>query len=511
MRVLLSWVGAQDPWKPIGGRTTGKLNRFGVDRPADVADGPILSFLSSAEPFHTLYLLCDPRIEGTGAVEALSEHLRLSHPHLKVYVKRLPIEDPRSYDPLYRHMRAVCETAAELHGPTADYNIFLSPGTPQMHAVWVLLCKTVFPATAWQASDQAGQARAEIARIPFDIEAEIVEPTRRDAAATPPDIKSTGFVYASSHTGKMLETLLRAARRSALPILILGERGTGKEKLARLVHQEWRPSGPFVPLNCACIAENLVESELFGHRRGAFTGADADKPGLFETAQRGTVFLDEIAELPLPMQNKLLRVLQEKSVRRLGTDREMPVDFRLVAATNRDLRAMAAQGQFRPDLYDRINGVTIQVSPLRERVEDLPPLIDHFLQLANKASNSRPNCTVRLAPNARAVLLRHSWPGNARELENTIGRLVALSEGPTIKASDVRQAISQSCARPVTLANIDADLRPGRDIDSVLADVERELLRQAKHKYGTQTRIGAAFGITQQAVSERQKRLGLTP
>jgi transcriptional regulator with PAS, ATPase and Fis domain len=321
---------------------------------------------------------------------------------------------------------------------------------------------------------------------------------------------STGYIYQSEKTGQMLERLLRAARRTDLPILILGERGTGKELLARIAHERsQRANGPFVALNCGGLPEQLADNELFGHKRGAFTGADRDRPGLFEAAQGGTIFLDEIGNLALGTQAKLLRVLQEKHVRRLGANSEIVVDFRLVAATNCDVRAMVAEGQFQADLYDRLNGVTIQVPPLRERPDDIAPLIDHFLKLANEKTTPQKMRRVRLAPGARASLLRHTWPGNVRELGFTIERLAAISDNQTINSKDIEDALSQSPASLWTLSGIDANLRPGRTIDDVLVDVEKDLLRQAKDKYQTQTRIGSALGITQQAVSGRKKRLGL--
>jgi DNA-binding NtrC family response regulator len=511
MRILLSWIGAQDPWIGTGGRTAGKLQRFTQLRPDGAADGPILSFLDHSERFDILYLLSSPAIAETGAVDAIRQELITRHPALNVLFRHVPIDDPRCYDLLYHHVRAICQEAADSHGPEADYNILLSPGTPQMHAIWVLLCKTWFPGyTPWQGSDQPGRSRAEVVHIPFNIEADIIEPTRREATATPPDLGSTGYIYQSEKTGQMLERLLRAARRTDLPILILGERGTGKELLARIAHERsQRANGPFVALNCGGLPEQLADNELFGHKRGAFTGADRDRPGLFEAAQGGTIFLDEIGNLALGTQAKLLRVLQEKHVRRLGANSEIVVDFRLVAATNCDVRAMVAEGQFQADLYDRLNGVTIQVPPLRERPDDIAPLIDHFLKLANEKTTPQKMRRVRLAPGARASLLRHTWPGNVRELGFTIERLAAISDNQTINSKDIEDALSQSPASLWTLSGIDANLRPGRTIDDVLVDVEKDLLRQAKDKYQTQTRIGSALGITQQAVSGRKKRLGL--
>ncbi len=218
-------------------------------------------------------------------------------------------------------------------------------------------------------------------------------------------------------------------------VLILGENGTGKELVARTIHQlSRRKNGPFVEVNCAAIPEELIESELFGHARGAFTGAVADKPGRFEQANGGTIFLDEIADMSLKTQAKVLRVLQEQVMERVGGTQRIKVDVRVLAATNKDLTAEIRAGRFREDLYFRLNVVPIFVPPLRNRQDDIGPLADHFMAMLAAEYGRRPK---RLAPEAAARLRQYAWPGNVRELRNVIERLMIMVAGDTITAQDL--------------------------------------------------------------------------
>jgi two-component system response regulator HydG len=221
------------------------------------------------------------------------------------------------------------------------------------------------------------------------------------------------------------------------PVLIVGETGTGKGRIARAIHGAGpRANAPFVTINCAALPENLLESELFGHTKGAFTGATGPRKGLFEEASGGTLFLDEIGEMPLPLQAKLLDVLERGVVRALGSDRERPVDARVIAATHRNLRARVREGAFREDLLFRLDIVRLEIPPLRLRQEDLPPLIAQFIA---EAKTRHPNSPVKtLAPAAIARLMSHAWPGNVRELENTIERVVLLGQNNEADLSDLR-------------------------------------------------------------------------
>ncbi|KXX64664.1 sigma-54-dependent transcriptional regulator [Marichromatium gracile] len=233
-----------------------------------------------------------------------------------------------------------------------------------------------------------------------------------------------------------IRQLIAKLARSQAPVFVTGESGTGKELAARLIHAQGpRRDGPFVALNCGAIPHDLVESELFGHKKGSFTGASSDKQGLFQAAEGGTLFLDEVAELPLQTQVKLLRAIQEKAVRPLGTQRELPVDVRLISASHRDLNAEVERGRFRQDLFYRINVIELRMPPLRERRGDIPALADWLLaRIAEKSGADGP---LRLAPEALAALARHPFPGNVRELENILERATALCEHSLIEIDDL--------------------------------------------------------------------------
>lgn len=226
--------------------------------------------------------------------------------------------------------------------------------------------------------------------------------------------------------------LVRKAARSEANILILGESGTGKELIARAIHANSpRAAQPFVPVDCASLPENLLESELFGHEKGAFTGAVRSKPGLIETAHRGTLFLDEIGELTLPLQSKLLRVIQERQIRRVGGTAQIDVDVRIVSATNRNLRESVAKGEFREELYYRVNVIAIALPPLRERAGDIPLLVHAFLKRYGQGR------VTRIADDALAALEAYPWPGNVRELQNVVERACALADDDTIRRRDL--------------------------------------------------------------------------
>jgi DNA-binding NtrC family response regulator len=297
---------------------------------------------------------------------------------------------------------------------------------------------------------------------------------------------------------------LRRVAPSRANVLIFGESGTGKELAARAIHDlSGRSSGPFVVVNCAAIPETLLESELFGHERGAFTDARERRIGRFEAASGGTLFLDEIAEMAPPLQAKLLRALQERSVERLGASQPIEVDVRFVAATNRDLDRDVAEGRFRADLYYRVAVVPITLPPLRERRGDVPLLVEEFLKRAGGSGGSR------LAPEALAALERHPWPGNVRELENAIERAVALAEGPELGLADLPPAIVQA----EQLEALREGVRAGRlGFEEAVARFEKDLLLEALERSGwNQTRAADQLGITRRQLKLKIDRHELAP
>ncbi len=282
-------------------------------------------------------------------------------------------------------------------------------------------------------------------------------------------------------------------------VLVNGESGVGKELVARAIHDRSpRKHKPFVAINCGAIPENLLESELFGHKKGAFTDASSDRRGLFEEASGGTLFLDEIGELPLLLQVKLLRVLQEETIRRLGDSKDIKVDVRVIAATHRDLAADAKAGRFREDLFYRIHVLSLPIPPLRDRREDIPVLVDHFLA----RNNERLGTKLRgLSSEAQRLLLEYGWPGNVRELENTIERAMVLAEGDCIELHDLPERLRQALD-PVQVQLASGEL----SIKKTVAAVEQILIRRALVKTrGNRTRAAELLEISHRALLYKLK------
>ncbi len=315
------------------------------------------------------------------------------------------------------------------------------------------------------------------------------------------DALDAEIISASPEMEAVKKMILKVAR-SASPVLIRGESGTGKELIARSIHnQSPRVAEMFQAVNCAAINENLLESELFGHEKGSFTGAHAEKKGLFEVADRGTLFLDEIGELDIGMQAKLLRALQEREIRRVGGTRTMKVDVRVVAATNRDLRAMVGDGRFRDDLYYRINVLSVDVPPLRERREDIPVLIDYFLK---KHTRNTSRLVRGLTPETRRMMMGYSWPGNVRQLESAIERAILLCEGDLITVEDLPLEVRQE-SRPMTEG---AFKLPPEGIS--FEDVERSLIVQAMEQTDYNiTKSAKLLGLTFRTLQYRLEKFGI--
>ncbi|HKK23445.1 MAG TPA: sigma-54 dependent transcriptional regulator [Pseudohaliea sp.] len=330
-----------------------------------------------------------------------------------------------------------------------------------------------------------------------------------EAAAGDPD----GILGATTAIRTLRKQVDKLARSQA-PVHIHGESGTGKEVVARQIHARGpRATGPFVAVNCGAIPAELMESEFFGHLKGAFTGASRDKPGLFELARGGTLFLDEVADLPLPMQVKLLRAIQEKAVRPVGGGGEIATDVRLLSATHKQLGNEVGAGRFREDLYFRINVIDLYVPALRERSEDLPLLARALLARIAESSGLP---TPALTDDALAALGAHSFPGNVRELENMLERALALTEGDRIDASDLRldqapgiPGEAQYNRRRDDRSRLDA---VGGDLTGYLEDIEREVLAAALERHHwNRTEAAGALGISFRSLRYRLKKLGLDP
>ncbi|MBS1810714.1 MAG: sigma-54-dependent Fis family transcriptional regulator [Acidobacteria bacterium] len=311
---------------------------------------------------------------------------------------------------------------------------------------------------------------------------------RRELPSSPPRL-----IGASRQMKDILKLLGKAARSNST-VLITGESGTGKELFARSIHEMSDRKGAFVPVNCAAIPTELIESELFGHTGQAFTGAKQARAGLFEAAEAGTLFLDEVGELPLAVQPKLLRALQEGSVRRVGADREREVNVRVVAATNRDLEKEVAEGRFREDLYWRLNVIHLRVPPLRERPLDIPLMIDHFLTKMAESTNQPP---FNVTSEALAILTAYSWPGNVRELENALESAMALAEGFVITPDDLPARIGST-------GKVSALLARGREQRMTLQDLEKEyILETLRLTNGNKSRAAEMLGFDRRTLHRK--------
>ena len=312
-----------------------------------------------------------------------------------------------------------------------------------------------------------------------------------------------GALIGSGAAMRRVFDLMNKVAGTDLTVLVRGESGTGKELVAQAIHDTSpRARRPFVAVNCAAISRELVESELFGHEKGAFTGASARRVGRFEAAQGGTIFLDEVGDMPLETQAKVLRVLQERTFERVGGSKTLEADVRVVAATHRDLEGEVARGRWRGDLYYRLRVVEIVVPPLRERLEDLPALVDRFLEhLATRLGRDRP----RIAAAAMARLARHTWPGNVRELRNVVEQAGVLAAGPAIEEADLRLEGARGAPSVPPRAGSFADAKR-----AVVDDFERTFLTDALRQHGGNvSRTAEAIGMVRQSLQQKIRELGL--
>jgi DNA-binding NtrC family response regulator len=373
------------------------------------------------------------------------------------------------------------------------HQVFIVPCLYQRELTGVLLAAT--PNGKWSAGEQVlvELAASELGRILSPVRAGLTlgaslkhQTKSRPSGQTP--------IIGSSHKLKEVLHIVERIAPTSASILILGESGTGKELLARRIHESSpRKESAFVAINCGAISENLLESELFGHEKGAFTGAVSTKKGLVETAQGGTLFLDEIGELPLALQAKLLRFLQEGEIYRVGGKDPIRVDARIVSATNRDLEAEVKAGRFREDLYYRLNTMSVKSPALRDRLEDLAALMDHF----------SPGFSSRLSPEAMTLLRSHRWPGNIRELQNLVERTQILANGPRIEALDLPMSLREQTKATLILSG-------PPPVEMALDELERiHILRCLEHFEGNKTRAAQSLGITIKTLYNKLHRYGI--
>jgi two-component system, NtrC family, response regulator PilR len=328
---------------------------------------------------------------------------------------------------------------------------------------------------------------------------------RRQEAGPPQPVESGPRLLGDSPKMEEIRRLIAKLARNQAPVFITGESGTGKELAARLIHAQGpRAQGPFVAVNCGAIPQELVESELFGHRKGSFTGALSDKEGLFQAAQGGTLFLDEVADLPLPAQVKLLRAIQEKSVRPVGAQHEVPVDARIISASHRDLNAEVEAGRFRQDLYYRINVIALRMPALRERPQDIPDLAQRMLERIARRQGAQGVKT--LSPAAVEALKRHPFPGNVRELENVLERATALCDGALIEVEDLYLPKGEAATAP----NRGSGSGAGVPLESYLGEIEKQAILEALDETRwNRTAAARKLGMTLRSLRYRLAKLGI--
>lgn len=497
--ILVAWVGATD----LRART----------EPDTVGLGPIAQALDSRS-FDEVLLLSNYG----KAQEEPYLHWLVARTTSPIRLEHRTLSSPTEFGEIYRAVVGVLERVVSRHPQGVALTFHLSPGTPAMAAVWIILAKTRFPAELIESSREHG---VRTASVPFDISADFLpdllrEPDReleRLSAGLPPEAPEFADIV---HKSRVMQRLVLKARRIALrsvPVLIEGETGTGKELLARAIH--WaspRREHRFVAVNCGAIPSELVESELFGHEKGAFTGATARRRGHFVEAEGGTLFLDEVGELPKATQVKLLRVLQEMEVLPLGSSRVQKIDVRVIAATNRSLAEDVASGAFREDLFHRLAVAVLRLPALRERREDLGTLIDHVLAQVNREGAEQPGyVNKRLSAGARNLLLSHPWPGNVRELQNTLRRASIWSAEPTLSTEDIREALLQVGDTPLRNAVLGRPLGEGLRLPGILTMVARHYLERALDEaHGNKTKAAALVGLpSYQTLTNWMKRYGV--
>lgn len=488
-KILLSWIGQHD----LDARDKGE-------------EGPILATLKSFsfKSARFLYNYTDEQVNEY--ISWLKEQV-----DTPVSVTRAELRTPVHFGDIYENASRLLESLSEEERD--KLSILLSPGTPAMQAVWILLGKTRFPATFYQSSKEQGPQGVE---IPFDIAAEYIPPAKTLSASqlqtlsntNPPDNAAFNDIVTRSESMLTLIQRAQILAEHEVPVLIDGESGTGKELFARAIHNASpRKTNPFVAVNCGAFPSELIDSMLFGHKKGAFTGAIADKPGYFEQADGGTLFLDEFGELEPAVQVRLLRVLQDKTFTRVGDIKEQTSDFRLIAATNKNLIEEVAAGSFREDLFYRVAVGVLHLPPLRERNGDLLFLADSLLHAMVKEYPLLEG--KKLSASGKNVTQQHRWPGNIRELKSTLLRAALWIRGDEISGNDLQQALFKTASKQESI--MERDMTQGLDIQALLDEVESHYVKRVlAQTAGQKTKAAELLGYNNhQTLSKRMEKFGI--
>lgn len=432
------------------------------------------------------------------------------HTDAEIVVHNTGLAAVTNHRRIYELVAPICEAEARTG---ADFTFHLSPGTPAMASIWLLLGKALYSAKLIQSSREQGVEQAE---VPFDISAEFLPQLLKRLGTSAEERAPEHAAFSDIvHRSTEMKRVIGLAQRVAswpVPVLIEGESGTGKELFARAIHNaSQRASEAFVPVNCGAIPPSIIEAELFGHEKGAFSGADKGRPGFFEQADGGTLFLDELGELPLDAQVKLLRVLENSEVRRVGAVKTQKVDVRVVAATNRSLLREVKEGRFREDLFYRLAVTRLSLPALRARQGDIGVLLEMALEMVNADGLKQvPGYEQKkLSAGAKSVLLKHSWPGNVRELMSTVRRAAIWSDGTTLSQADVTHALLDH--ELGSAGDNDRALGHGFSIVDHLAEVEKRYLQRAWEESGhVKTKAAELLGMPNyQTLSYRLKKHGI--
>lgn len=487
-RVLVCWVGGNDLKAPTGEES-----------------GPILSTLRSAT-FDAVELLCAYPVERLDPFLAwLGEQVDLP---IKAHYEHLssPVHFGEIYQAANRHLLRLTQASVQL-------SILLSPGTPAMQAVWILLGKTRYPTTFYQSSLEQGVQQVD---IPFEIAAEYVPAANvisssklaKLAEQEVPVDAAFDSIITQSERMLVMKAQANILADKRVPVLIYGETGTGKELFARAIHNAGpRAADPFITVNCGAIPPELVDSVLFGHKKGAFTGAVADRAGVFQQAHGGTLLLDEFGELKPDVQVRLLRVLQEGTFTPVGGSQEHKVDVRLITATHRNLMVEVASGHFREDLFYRVAVGVLHLPPLREREGDLLLLADALL--AGIGGQDASLQDKKISSEAKNLILKHPWRGNVRELQTTLLRAALWCQGELITKADLDQALFKLPQQDTDLMSI--DVSQGIDIQEIISRVASHYMCRALAVTGqNKTRAAALLGLkSQQTLSNWIEKYGI--
>lgn len=485
-KILISWLGIADL------RAAGQI----PSRPDEtIGDGPILGALNKLT-FDELHLLHDQEKSKADAyIDWLAEHTNII-----VVLNKCSLRSPIDFGDIHRVMDGYLEKLTTKE-PGLDISIHLSPGTPSMTAVSILLGKTKYNTRFVQSTKERG---GEFVTIPFDISAEYIPQLVKSADKRLTELSyseaplSAAFSDIITQNPEIRRTIQKAEKIAVrdVPALIMGESGTGKELFAKAIHNtSLRKGKPFITVNCGAIPKDLIDSELFGHVKGAFTGAISNKIGYFEAADGGTLFLDEFGELPEDAQVRLLRVLQSGEMSKVGDNSSMKVDVRVIAATNRNLSAEISTGRFREDLFYRVAVGIITLPPLRERTGDIALLADYLMDKINQEASNQPGyINKKISIKAKNIILNYPWPGNIRELHGMLLRASIWADTEEITETDIQEAMIE---RPQQITTSELpEIGDGIDIQDVLDSIKRKYIAQAfKKAAGNKKEATALLGL----------------